>query len=178
MKSKAWTEKFMQGVFFIAACASVLAVALICVFLFANGIPAMKEIGFGKFLSGELWKPKNEIFGILPMIVGSLYITAGSILFGVPIGILTAVFMAFYCPKHIYKPLKTATELLAGIPSAARPAAAGTGDAVAGGNGIFLQLFCTAFYRPKRRQRRAAGLGVSDRLSQRTPLSAAGRSAV
>ena len=117
MKSKAWTEKFMQGVFFIAACASVLAVALICVFLFANGIPAMKEIGFGKFLSGELWKPKNEIFGILPMIVGSLYVTAGSILFGVPIGILTAVFMAFYCPKHIYKPLKTATELLAGIPS-------------------------------------------------------------
>ncbi len=68
--------------------------------------------------------------------------------------------------------------LLAGIPSAARPAAAGTGDAVAGGNGIFLQLFCTAFYQPKRRQRRAAGLGVSDRLSQRNPLSAAGRSAI
>ena len=117
MKSKAWTEKFMQGVFFIAACASVLAVALICIFLFANGIPAMKEIGFGKFLTGEMWKPKNEIFGILPMIVGSLYVTAGAIIFGVPIGILTAVFMAFYCPKKIYKPLKTATELLAGIPS-------------------------------------------------------------
>ncbi|MCF2682001.1 phosphate ABC transporter permease subunit PstC [Faecalicatena contorta] len=117
MKSKAWTEKFMQGVFFIAACASVLAVALICVFLFANGIPAMKEIGFGKFLSGEMWKPNNDIYGILPMIVGSLYVTAGAIVFGVPIGILTAVFMAFYCPKQIYKPLKTATELLAGIPS-------------------------------------------------------------
>ena len=117
MKSKAWTEKFMQGVFFIAACASVLAVALICVFLFANGIPAMKEIGFGKFLTGEIWKPNNDIYGILPMIVGSLYVTAGAIVFGVPIGILTAVFMAFYCPKRIYKPLKTATELLAGIPS-------------------------------------------------------------
>ncbi|MCI6535544.1 phosphate ABC transporter permease subunit PstC [Bariatricus sp. SGI.161] len=117
MKSKAWTEKFMQGVFFIAACASVLAVALICVFLFANGIPAMKEIGFGKFLTGEIWKPNNDIYGILPMIVGSLYVTAGAIVFGVPIGILTAVFMAFYCPKQIYKPLKTATELLAGIPS-------------------------------------------------------------
>ena len=117
MKSKVWVEKFMQGVFFIAACASVLAVALICIFLFANGIPAMKEIGFGKFLTGEMWKPKNEIFGILPMIVGSLYVTAGAIIFGVPIGILTAVFMAFYCPKKIYKPLKTATELLAGIPS-------------------------------------------------------------
>ena len=117
MKSKAWTEKFMQGVFFIAACASVLAVALICVFLFANGIPAMKEIGFGKFLTVEIWKPNNDIYGILPMIVGSLYVTAGAIVFGVPIGILTAVFMAFYCPKQIYKPLKTATELLAGIPS-------------------------------------------------------------
>ena len=117
MKSKAWTEKFMQGVFFIAACASVLAVALICVFLFANGIPATKEIGFGKFLTGEIWKPNNDIYGILPMIVGSLYVTAGAIVFGVPIGILTAVFMAFYCPKQIYKPLKTATELLAGIPS-------------------------------------------------------------
>lgn len=117
MKSKAWTERFMQGVFFIAACASVLAVALICVFLFANGIPAMREIGFGEFLSGKMWKPKNDIYGILPMIVGSLYVTAGAIIFGVPIGILTAVFMAFYCPKRIYKPLKMATELLAGIPS-------------------------------------------------------------
>ena len=117
MKSKAWTEKFMRGVFFIAACASVLAVALICVFLFANGLPAMSEIGFIEFLSGTMWKPNNDIYGILPMIVGSLYVTAGAIIFGVPIGILTSVFMAFYCPKQIYKPLKTATELLAGIPS-------------------------------------------------------------
>ena len=110
MKSKAWNEKFMQGVFFIAACASVLAVALICVFLFANGVPAIKEIGFVKFLTGE-------IYGILPMIVGSIYVTAGAIIVGVPIGILTSVFMAMYCPKKIYKPLKAATELLAGIPS-------------------------------------------------------------
>ena len=117
MKSKAWTEKFMRGVFFIAACASVLAVALICVFFFANGIAAMTEIGFLDFLTGKMWKPNNDIYGIFPMIVGSLYVTAGAIIVGVPIGILTAVFMAFYCPKQIYKPLKTATELLAGIPS-------------------------------------------------------------
>lgn len=117
MKTKAWTEIFMRGVFFVAACASVLAVALICVFLFANGVPAMKEIGFFDFLTGEKWRPGNEIFGILPMIVGSIYVTAGAVLFGVPIGILTAVFMAMYCPKQIYKPLKSATELLAGIPS-------------------------------------------------------------
>ena len=94
MKHNAWKESFMRGVFFIAACASVLAVALICIFLFANGLPAMKEIGFGKFLSGTLWRPKNNIFGILPMIVGSLYVTAGAIIFGVPIGILTSVYMA------------------------------------------------------------------------------------
>ncbi len=114
---KAWNEKFMQGVFFIAACASVLAVALICVFLFANGIPAMKEIGFLQFLSGERWRPSNDIYGIFPMIVGSIYVTAGAILFGVPIGILTSIFMAKYCPKKIYPVLKGATELLAGIPS-------------------------------------------------------------
>lgn len=117
MKSKAWTEKFMQGVFLIAACASVLAVALICYFLFANGLPAMSEIGFGKFLTGTTWRPNNKLFGLLPMIIGSIYITAGAIIVGVPVGILTSVFMAMYCPKQIYKPLKGATELLAGIPS-------------------------------------------------------------
>ena len=107
----------MQGVFFIAACASVLAVALICIFLFANGVPAIREIGFVKFITGELWRPNNNLFGIFPMIIGSLYVTAGAIGFGVPIGILTSVFMAMYCPKKIYRPLKAATELLAGIPS-------------------------------------------------------------
>ena len=117
MKSKAWVEKFMQGVFFIAACTSVLAVALICIFLFANGVPAMKEIGFVKFLTGTVWRPNNDIYGIFPMIMGSIYVTAGAILIGVPIGILTSVFMAKYCPKQIYPVLKGATELLAGIPS-------------------------------------------------------------
>ena len=117
MKSKAWNETLMRGVFFIAACASVLAVALICIFLFANGVPAMKEIGFVKFITGEMWKPGNDIYGIFPMIMGSIYVTAGAIVVGVPIGILTSVFMAMYCPKKIYKPLKGATELLAGIPS-------------------------------------------------------------
>ena len=113
----AWKEKLMQGVFFIAACTSVLAVALICVFLFINGVPAMKEIGFVKFLTGTVWRPNNDIYGIFPMIMGSIYVTAGAILIGVPIGILTSVFMAKYCPKQIYPVLTGATELLAGIPS-------------------------------------------------------------
>ena len=117
MKKRAFLEKTMQGVFCITACTSVLAVALICIFLFANGIPAMKEIGFAKFLLGESWRPGSDIYGILPMILGSIYVTGGAILVGVPIGILTSVFMANYCPKKIYPPLKSAIELLAGIPS-------------------------------------------------------------
>lgn len=117
MKSKVWKEKGIQVVFLIAACASIIAVILICVFLFANGIPAMKKIGLFDFLFGETWRPSNDIYGIFPMIMGSLYVTAGAIIVGVPIGILTAVFMAKYCPKRLYPILKPAVELLAGIPS-------------------------------------------------------------
>lgn len=90
-------EIVMHGVFFVCALASILAVALICVFLFANGIPAIREIGVLDFLTGTTWKPGNDVYGILPMIVGSIYITAGAIVIGVPIGLLTAIFMAFYC---------------------------------------------------------------------------------
>lgn len=114
---KKYKEQVMHAVFFIAACASVLAVALICLFLFVNGIPAMREIGIFKFLLGTMWKPGNNIYGILPMIMGSIYVTAGAILIGVPIGILTSVFMASYCPKKVYRFFKSAIDLLAGIPS-------------------------------------------------------------
>lgn len=109
----------MHVVFFIAAIASIIAVFLICLFLFANGLPAIGKIGVLDFLLGTKWAPSNEppSFGIFPMILGSIYITAGAIIIGVPIGILTSVFMAKYCPKRIYKVLKPATELLAGIPS-------------------------------------------------------------
>lgn len=112
-------EKIMHVVFALAAATSILAVALICVFLFANGLPAIWEVGPGAFLGGTAWRPTADLpqFGILPMIVGSIYVTAGAVVVGVPIGILTAVFMSFYCPKRLYKPLKSATELLAGIPS-------------------------------------------------------------
>lgn len=110
-------EPLMKAVFLAAACASILSVALICLFLFINGIPAMAEIGVFDFLLGQKWKPSNNIYGILPMILGSVYVTAGAIIIGVPIGVLTAVFMAKYCPKKIYRVLKPAVELLAGIPS-------------------------------------------------------------
>ena len=110
-------EKAMKCVFLIAACTSVLAVLLICAFLFANGVPAIGKIGPLKFLLGTKWKPSNDIFGILPMIVASIYVTAGAILLGVPIALFTSVFMARYCPKKIYRPLKSGIELMAGVPS-------------------------------------------------------------
>ena len=110
-------EKVMKIIFFIAACASVLAVFLICLFLFANGIPAIAEIGPFKFLFGTMWRPSNNLYGILPMIVASIYVTGGAILIGVPIAIFTSVFMARYCPKKIYRPLKSGIELMAGVPS-------------------------------------------------------------
>ena len=117
MKALNVRENIMKVIFLIAACASILAVALICFFLFANGLPAMAEIGLFKFLFGTTWSPSSNLYGILPMIVGSLYVTAGAIIFGVPIGLLTAIFMARFCPEKLYKVLKPMVELLAGIPS-------------------------------------------------------------
>ena len=102
-------EKVMEIVFLVAACVSILAVLLICVFLFSSGIPAIGKIGPLNFLGGTVWKPSNNLFGILPMILGSIYVTAGAI--------IVAVFMARFCPGSLYKILKPAVELLAGIPS-------------------------------------------------------------
>lgn len=112
-------EKLMRGIFFAVALTSVAAVLLICLFLFANGVPAIAKIGLFDFILGKNWSPGDipPSFGILPMIMGSIYVTAGAILAGVPIGILTAVFMARFCPKRVYGVLKSAVELLAGIPS-------------------------------------------------------------
>ena len=110
-------EQLMHMVFLLSACVSILCVAMICVFLFANGIPAIGKIGVFQFLAGEKWKPGNNLYGILPMILGSIYVTAGAVIIGVPIGILTAVFMSKFCPRHIYKVVKPAIDLLAGIPS-------------------------------------------------------------
>lgn len=110
-------EKGMQVVFLLTACISVLAVVLICIFLFASGVPAIKEIGLSDFLFGTVWRPANNLYGILPMILGSLYVTAGALVIGVPLGVLSAVFLAQFCPKPLYKPLRAAINLMAGIPS-------------------------------------------------------------
>ena len=117
MKRNKVKEQCMHVVFLLSACISILAVALICIFIFINGIPAMAEVGVFRFLSGSQWEPSNDIYGIFPMILGSLYVTAGAIIIGVPIGILTAVFMARFCPQKLYRIIKPAVDLLAGIPS-------------------------------------------------------------
>ena len=110
-------EAVMQGVFTACACISILAVALICIFLFANGVPTIFEIGPLDFLVGTTWKPGNDIYGILPMILGSIYVTAGAILVGVPIGLLTAIYMSRFASPAVNRVMLPAVQLLAGIPS-------------------------------------------------------------
>mgnify|MGYP002517115503 FL=1 len=110
-------ERFFQFLFLLAAGFSVFAVVMICVFLFANGIPAMHKIGVFNFLLGTKWKPGSDLYGIFPMIVGSLYVTACAVVFGVPVGLLTAVFLSRFCPEKLHKIPKPAIDLLAGIPS-------------------------------------------------------------
>ena len=103
--------------FTFTALVSILAVALICVFLFANGIPGMAKIGAWDFLSGERWKPGQEVFGILPFILGSVYVTAGALVVGVPAGLMTALFLSRFASKRMARLLRPAVQLLAGIPS-------------------------------------------------------------
>lgn len=109
----------MQAVFLVCACISILCVAVICIYMFAKGCPAIAKIGVAEFLGGTDWFPTNSqpSFGIFPMIVGSMYVTAGAIMIGVPVGLLTAVFLAKFCPKRLYKFVLPAVNLLAGIPS-------------------------------------------------------------
>lgn len=110
-------EKAMEIVFLVSACISILSVALICIFLFTNGVPGIAKIGAKEFLLGTEWKPGSQLYGILSTIIGSIYVTVGAIIVGVPIGLLMAVFMARFCPKKLYRILKPGVELLAGIPS-------------------------------------------------------------
>ena len=91
-------EAAMRIIFLISACVSIIAVVVICVFLFVNGVPAMAEIGFFDFLLGETWRPTSGLYGIMPMILGSIYVTAGAIIVGVPLGLLTAVGLVVMVP--------------------------------------------------------------------------------
>lgn len=110
-------ELIAKILFMIAAAISVAAVVVICVFIFGNGVPAIAEIGVFDFLFGTTWRPSNEIFGIGTMIVGSLYVMAGALVIGVPLGILCAIFLANFGSNRVAKVAKAGVQLLAGIPS-------------------------------------------------------------
>ena len=110
-------EGVFKFLFAAAALFSVLAVVVISLFLFASAFPTILEIGPLNFIFGKIWKPGNDIYGIFPMIVGSVYVTGISILIGVPLGLFTALYMTYFAPKRLYRVMKPAVELLAGIPS-------------------------------------------------------------
>ncbi len=116
MKNK-YIEQTMRFVFLAAACVSIAATITICIFLFANGVPAMLKIGLKNFILGLKWKPSIDLYGIFPMIVGSITVTLGALILGVPLGLFTAVFLARYCPKQLYNFFESGVKLLAGIPS-------------------------------------------------------------
>lgn len=108
-------EKIAHGAFLLAAITSILSLVVIVIFIFTNGLPMMIDYGVFDFLLGTTWN--RTTFGILPMIVGSIIVTIGAVLIGVPVGIFTAIFMAEFCPPAIYRFLKPAVNLMAGIPS-------------------------------------------------------------
>jgi len=112
-----YSEKIIELLFFLCAFVSVLSVAIITIYIFSKGVPAILEIGTSNFVFGQEWKPMQDIFGIFPMIVGSILATVGAIIIGVPIGVLTAVFIAEIAPNWLVRIVKPAVELLAGIPS-------------------------------------------------------------
>lgn len=109
----------MKGIFFASATFSVVALFFIILFIFGGSLPFLQEYGILDFLFGDTWTPSNRPaqYGILPMILGSIYVTIGAIVIGVPIGILTSIFMAEYCPPKLYRFLQPAVQLMAAIPS-------------------------------------------------------------
>ncbi|MDO5301307.1 MAG: phosphate ABC transporter permease subunit PstC [Tissierellia bacterium] len=118
MKSKAF-EKFMEIIFLISSLMSIISIIVICYFIFSNGVPFIAKYGLGNFVLKSNWLPtaRPPSFGILPMLVGSLIITLGSLIIGVPIGLFTAIYLSYYCPPKLYKIVKPAVNLMAGIPS-------------------------------------------------------------
>lgn len=119
MKIKNLTEIIIHGIFLCLGLVTVASVALITVYLVVSGIPAITKIGLGDFLFGTEWAStaKEPQFGILPFILASVYGTAGAILVGVPIGFMTAVYLAKMAPKPVRNAMTEAVSLLAGIPS-------------------------------------------------------------
>ena len=110
-------ERLFKVIFATSALFSVVAVGVISIFLFASAIPTIAEIGPLMFLLGTTWKPGSNLYGILPMILGSIVVTLISIIIGVPLGIATALYLTFFASNKVKKVMNPSVELLAGIPS-------------------------------------------------------------
>jgi len=116
-KAKAVIERIIEYFFFLCACMAIVSVAVITIYIFAKGSPAIIKIGITDFIFGTKWKPLEREFGIFPMVVTSILGTGGAIAVGVPIGLFTAIFLAEMAPNWVVRVFKPAVELLAGIPS-------------------------------------------------------------
>lgn len=118
-KRQRLVETIIHGVFLLLGLVTVGCVLLITVYLVLSGIPAIRQIGLADFLLGDAWQSTaaRPSFGILPFILTSVYGTAGAILFGVPVGFLTAVYLAKLAPPRVKAVVESAVSLLAGIPS-------------------------------------------------------------
>ena len=119
MKTKHITEAVMHAVFFTCGMLAIAFVALISLYIITAGLPAIKEIGLGEFLLGAVWKSTaaEPSFGILPFILTSIWGTLGAIVIGVPVGVLTAVFLSKVASPRVAGIVRPAVDLLAGIPS-------------------------------------------------------------
>ncbi len=111
------TERIMQIVFLLCGLIAVAFVLVISIYLIISGLPAIREIGLIDFLFGDTWAASNDQFGILPLILTSVYGTAGAIVIGVPIGFFSAVFLAKVAPPKVAAMIRPVVNLLAGIPS-------------------------------------------------------------
>lgn len=116
-RAAAAREILMRILFAVAAAVFIVVVLVICVYLFVSAVPTISEIGWIDFLFGDRWLPSSGYYGVGTLVVGTACATAGALVVGVPLGLLVAVFMAFYCPKPLYSFLKPLTNILAGIPS-------------------------------------------------------------
>jgi phosphate transport system permease protein len=114
---KKFREKLSGRIFFVLALTSIAALTLITVFIIINGVPIIAQVGFFNFVFGMSWAPSQGEFGIFPMIIGSVTVTLGAVIIGVPIGICTAIFLTEFAPAGISKLFRPAIQLLAGIPS-------------------------------------------------------------
>ena len=121
LRTRKAMEQAIHLIFLLCGIVAVGFVLCISVYLVISGLPAIREIGLTKFLFGKVWAPTNATtgpqFGILPFILTSVYGTAGALLLGVPVGLMTAIFLAKAAPPRLAAVIRTAVQLLAGIPS-------------------------------------------------------------